>query len=177
MARFSSRIAVAVVTAVAAVTIVVTTTAGADVHHQATAQSVGACSSADIVNWLNTTGNGTAGSIYYQVEFTNVSTQHCTLFGYPGVSAVNAAGHQIGATASRQSATPHTVNLAPGASATAAWQVTVTSNFTPSACKAQTAHGVRVYAPGATISDVIPFPYSTCSTHTVSLHVGPVRVS
>lgn len=160
-------------TAVAVGTTVVA--AAADSHGHAVTHSDPACASSSIVSWLNTTGSGAAGSIYYQIEFTNVSGHACSLFGYPGVSAVNASGHQIGAPASRISGTEHVVDLAPSASARASWQVTETSDFSPSACKAQTAHGLRVYAPGSTSSDVIPFPYSTCSTSTVSLHVAPVR--
>jgi hypothetical protein len=150
--------------------------ATASVHAPVSIKSVGACAPATVVNWLNTTADGTAGSVYYQIEFTNVSTQRCSLVGYPGVSAVNAANHIIGGAAARTPATPHVVDLAVGASAEAALQVTITGNFSASACEPQTARGLRVYAPNATTSDVIPFPFSTCANaHTLSLHIGPVR--
>jgi hypothetical protein len=40
-----------------------------------------------------------AGSIYYHLEFTNLSGRACTLVGYPGVSAINLSGHQLGSAA------------------------------------------------------------------------------
>jgi hypothetical protein len=91
---------------------------------------------------------------------------------------VNASAHQIGAAAGRSSGTARIIDLAAGASAEAALQVTETGDFTAKACLPETARGLRVFAPGSTASDVIPFPFSTCSnTHSLSLHVGPVRPS
>lgn len=172
MHRFS-RLLVAL--ALAGTALAAGTAAAAGSQSHATAHWDPACPSGSIVNWLNTSGSGAAGSIYYQIEFTNVSTSACSLFGYPGVSAVNASGGQIGAAAGHITGTVNHVNLAPGASARASWQVTETGDFSPNACHPHTAHGLRVYAPGFTSSDIIPFPYSTCSTSLVSLHVAPVR--
>lgn len=138
------------------------------------AQSDPACATSGIDNWLDSQGNGAAGSVYYQLKFTNLSGRACTLVGYPGVSAVNLAGHQVGEAASRTAATAHVVTLAKGATATATLQVNDTGLFTPSACGAVTAAGFRVYAPNATNSDVIPFPVLTCSKTAVSLHISPV---
>ena len=47
-------------------------------------------------------GQGAAGTIYYNLDFTNASSATCFLQGYPGVSLVSAgsdAGSQIGADA------------------------------------------------------------------------------
>ena len=41
-------------------------------------------------------GNGAAGTIYYPLEFTNTSGHACSLFGYPGVSAISRSGQQLG---------------------------------------------------------------------------------
>lgn len=174
MHRFS-RLLVAL--ALAGTALAAGTAAAAGSQSHATAHWDPACPSGSIVNWLNTSGSGAAGSIYYQIEFTNVSAHACSLYGYPGVSAVNASGHQIGVPAGRITGTEHVVNLAPNASARASWQVTETGDYSPSACQAQTARGLRVYAPGSTASDVIPFPYTTCSTSIASLHIAPVRPS
>ena len=49
---------------------------------------------------------GTAGSIYQVIDFTNISNGPCTLYGYPGVSLASGAPvTQVGAAASRSSAT------------------------------------------------------------------------
>ena len=54
---------------------------------------------------------GTAGSIYQVIYFTNLGNAPCTMYGYPGVSL--AAGsrtvNQVGAAASRSTATAATV--------------------------------------------------------------------
>src|SRR6185437_16984637 len=84
----------------------------------ARAASAPACTTSELVVWLNTNGNGAAGSVFYTLEFTNLSGHPCTLSGYPGVSAVDLAGRRIGAPARRDSGTtPHTVTLASGANA------------------------------------------------------------
>ncbi len=134
------------------------------------------CGNGQVVNWLNTAANGAAGTIYYQVQFTNTSTVECTLSGYPGVSAVNRAGHQIGAAARRVGPLSVLVYLKAGATARASLGIVETGNFPASSCKPVTAFGLRVYAPNQTASDVIPFPFSTCSKSTdVSLTIGVVR--
>ncbi|MDQ6778933.1 MAG: DUF4232 domain-containing protein, partial [Actinomycetota bacterium] len=57
-----------------------------------TAASTPKCATSGLVVWLNTQGNGAAGSIFYALELTNLSGQTCTLNGYAGVSAVDLAG-------------------------------------------------------------------------------------
>jgi hypothetical protein len=133
------------------------------------AASTPACTTSGLVVWLNTEGNGTAGSIYYTLEFTNLSSQTCTLGGYPGVSAVNLAGHQLGSPASRENTgTPHVITLASGASATAVLRIVEAGNFPSSTCHLVTAAWLRVFPPNLTASKVVPFPFDACS------HTGPV---
>jgi len=60
-----------------------------------------ACTTANLDVWLNTTGNGAAGSSYYNLNLTNLSPHSCSLFGYPGVSAITQAGIQLGSSAGR----------------------------------------------------------------------------
>jgi Protein of unknown function (DUF4232) len=94
--------------------------------------------------------NGAAGSIYYPLDFRNVSGAACTLYGYPGVSFVAAPGTaQLGGTAARNSTfSPKVVTLAPGAVAHASVQVVVAQSYPASLCKPVTAHFLRVYPPG-----------------------------
>jgi len=92
---------------------------------------------------------GAAGSIYYPLEFTNISGAPCTLYGYPGVSFVSGpGGAELGGAAVRNPAQgPALVTLAPGAVAHASVQVAVAQNYPTSLCKPVTAHWLRVYPP------------------------------
>jgi hypothetical protein len=137
-----------------------------------TIASAAACTTPGLVVWLDTQGNGTAGSIFYTLEFTNLSARTCTLKGYPGVSAVNLAGHTLGSAAGRDHATtPHLITLVPGATATAVLRIVEAGNFPTAACHQVTAAGLRVYPPNLTTSKVVPFPFSACSS------TGPVYLS
>jgi hypothetical protein len=122
-----------------------------------------ACTPSGLDIWLDTQGNGAAGTIYYDLEFTNLSGSTCTLFGYPGVSATNLTGTQLGSAAVRIGATPQTVTLANGATATALVGIVEGGIFPPAQCGPVTAAGLRVYPPGQTQSKRVPFPFAACS--------------
>ena len=126
------------------------------------------CRTSGLVVWLDTQGNGAAGSIYYQLKLTNLSGHACTLFGYPGVSAVSLGGRQFGSAASRNPAhRPQRVTLANGATASATLQIVEAGNFPPARCRQVTAAGLRVYPPNQTAAKIVPFPFAACS------RVGP----
>lgn len=58
------------------------------------------CSTADLQLTVGT-GNGAEGTIYYPLDFTNVSGSACMMYGYPGVAFVTGPGGSlIGARAS-----------------------------------------------------------------------------
>ncbi len=114
--------------------------------------------------WLNSEDSGTAGSFYFHLELANLSGRTCTLAGYPGVSAVNLVGRQIGASARREvTQKPQVVTLAPEAQTTALIRV-VHVGALPASCRPVAAAGFRVYPPGQTTSKVVPFPFRTCSS-------------
>ena len=99
-------------------------------------------------------GQGAAGSVIYSLQFQNTGQSACTLFGNPGVSLVaSQSGPQLGAAATfvnhSQAAT---VNLAPGATASAALQIVDAGNFPESSCDETPAAGLLVYPPGQTAS-------------------------
>jgi Domain of unknown function (DUF4232) len=130
----------------------------------ATTAATPTCTTGGLVVWLDTNGNGAAGSIFYKLEFTNLSGHMCTLGGYPGVSAVNLAGRMLGTPASRDtSRTPKVVTLKQDATATAVLRIVDAGNFSASSCGEVTAAGLRVVAPNATRSKAIPFPFAACS--------------
>jgi hypothetical protein len=123
-----------------------------------------ACVTRSLVVWLDTHGDGTAGSTFFKLHFTNLSSGSCTLTGFPGVSAVNLAGRRLGRPAARDTHTRvRTVTLAPGRTATAVLQIADTGVFTQADCGAVTAAGLRVFPPSRTRSKVVPFPFRACS--------------
>jgi hypothetical protein len=138
-----------------------------------TASSTPKCATSRLVVWLDTRGNGAAGSVYYNLKFTNLSGRACTLLGYAGVSAINLGGRQLGSAASRNNHTPtRLVRLASGGTVNAVLQITDARNFPSATCRPVTAAGLRVYPPNQTTSKVIPFPLGACSrAGPVYLHV------
>ena len=134
-----------------------------------TAAAAVACKTSGLVVWIDTqTGNAGAGSVFFTLRFTNQSGHTCVLHGYPGVSAVNLASHQLGSAAARDpSATPDAV-LANGASAGAQLRIAQAANFPRATCRPGGAAGLRVYPPNQTAAKVVPIPFDACT------HAGPI---
>jgi hypothetical protein len=124
---------------------------------------------------------GTAGSVFEPLRFTNKGASSCTMSGYPGVSFVTAgSGAQVGAAASRNAQhAAKTVTLAPGAGAEAIVQVVDHGNYDPAQCKATDVSGFRVYPPGQTAAVYVPFAETAtaCSTDVTQLTVEAVTSS
>jgi len=132
------------------------------------------CPTAGLVVWMNNE-QGAAGTFYFNLSFTNLSGHACTLRGHPGVSAVNLGGGQLGKPAGWPSATPHTVTLANGATATAVLAITDVGVFPAGACRPVTAAGLRVYPPNQFTSKLVPYPSRACTTGKVFMRVGSVH--
>lgn len=132
----------------------------------ASSKAAPACQSSGIDDWLDTNGNGAAGTIFYHLEFTNLSGHACTLAGFPFVFAVNLSGHQIGNRAVFNHAFPaNSVTVGNGKTIHAVLGITHTGNFPASACKPVTAAGLKVFAPIGIneVGRTVPFPFSACS--------------
>ncbi len=138
--------------------------------------ATGACTTSNLVVWLNTQGNGAAGSSFFYLEFTNLGPSACILQGYPGVSAVTTAGIQLGSSATRDAvhaSTPITLQSAAGTNglhlaqsrttATVVLQITDVFNYPAARCKPVVAAGLRVYPPNQKLSTVISYPFAACS--------------
>jgi uncharacterized protein DUF4232 len=134
------------------------------------------CTTGRLVVWMDTEGNGAAGSVFYRLQFTNLGRHRCTLFGYPGVSAVNLHGHRLGNAAARLHAHPKRVTLRRGATAVATLQIVEALNFPKSRCRPVTAAGLRVFPPNTRTPRIVPFPFDACSRHGVGyMNVKPVH--
>jgi hypothetical protein len=133
------------------------------------------CLQSQLLAWVGEPGDNAAGSTFYQLELSNTSGTACTLFGYPGVSALT-AGSQDGSAADRTATNPPAlVTLAPGATAHSVLQVNDTGVFDPGECAPVTADTLRVFAPGDFNALEFPFAISACSAAgPVYLHVTAV---
>ena len=129
----------------------------------ASAAAAPACQTGGLVVWVNTQGNGTAGTIFYTLNFTNLSGHPCTLRGFPGVSAVNLQGKTLGKAAARVSGQAvKNVTLTNGHTAHAVLGIVDIGALPTTTCPPTTAAGLRVFPPNQKASKVIPFPFPAC---------------
>jgi hypothetical protein len=132
------------------------------------------CTAGDLGVWLALDqGNGAAGTIYYPLEFTNLSRHTCYLFGFPGVSALDRNGRQLGSPADWGSLHgARIVNLAPGATAhTMLGYHDVVVTTEPGCHEVNSAVDLRVYPPGQRSATDAAFAFPVCS------HRGPIYMS
>ncbi len=136
--------------------------------------AVPACTAADLGAWVAISqGNGAAGSIYYPLQFTNLSRHACAMRGFPGVSALDRNGHQLGSPAGwATGVAAHTVVLAPGATAHTILRYSdVTVTTTPGCHPVFSTFELRVYPPGQYSATYAAFGLEACS------HAGPIYLS
>ncbi len=140
------------------------------------AASAPACQTPGLVIWLDTNGNGAAGTTFFKLHLTNLSGHACTLNGFPFLFAVNLKGQQVGRRAVFRKPAPHLVTLGKGKTATAVLGIVDTGVFSKSACRPVTAAGLRVFPPNQTRAKLVPFPFTTCSRRhgPASLNIGAV---
>jgi Protein of unknown function (DUF4232) len=141
------------------------------------AAGVPACATSDLSVTLGGS-QGTAGSIYQTIDFTNTSSTTCNLYGYPGVSLT--AGNpptQVGQAAAHSTTYPATfVTLAPGAVANAAVQVTEAGNYSSDDCDPTAATALLIYPPNQTASVSLPYTTTGCASQQITiLHVSVVQ--
>ena len=130
------------------------------------------CATSGLKAWI---GLGTTGSppgsgphprlavgTAYTLEFTNVSSRACSLYGYPEVSAY--AGVQIGRPAvDDTSVRAQPVLLEPGATAHSVLRITGTGRFQPAECAQVTAPELRVMLPDQARPAFVPIHLAACS--------------
>ena len=139
---------------------------------------VARCSAASTEVWAAVEGDGTAGTVFYELEFSNIGHQTCTLRGYPDVWAITLTGHETGKPALHRGV-PGTVTLRPGATAHAILGVVDTGAL----CSGPgvLAAGLNVVPPGQVVTpamgeadEVENFSVRACP-HESSMNVLPVR--
>jgi hypothetical protein len=122
-----------------------------------TAAASGAeCKVADLSLSLNH-GEGTAGTYYRALIFTNKGERTCTIQGFPGVSYVTGDdGHQVGQAAERNGAKKPAVTLEPGDSAHVTIGFLDVGAFDEATCQPTKTRGLRVYPPHEYDSMFVP---------------------
>jgi hypothetical protein len=115
---------------------------------------------------------GTAGSIYQVIYFTNLSNAPCTMYGYPGVSlaAGSSTVNQVGAAASRSTATAATaVTLDAGQSANATLRIVEAGNYPTATCKPTATTFLQIFPPGQTTPIYLAYKSTGCASSKVNL--------
>jgi len=120
---------------------------------------------------------GTAGSVYTTIVFTNTSNATCTLYGYPGVSLTTGRpGTQIGKAAKENPATPRQlVTLHPQKSANALLRIVDAGNYPASTCGPKNSSYLQVYPPNQTTQVYIRYRTVGCAKPVTLMTVDAVR--
>jgi Protein of unknown function (DUF4232) len=140
------------------------------------ARVVPACRATQLTVWQAIPADGAAGSFYYQLEFSNVSRTTCTLFGFPGVAAIDTQNRILGRPAAREAGPSARVVLAPAATAHAVLRLIDVGVFSTRTCRPTTAAALQVFPPNTSQASVISEPLQVCSSRAVSyLSVSPVH--
>ena len=137
--------------------------------------AISRCTSNNLAVWVDAdSADGTAGTTFYLLEFTNTGRSTCYLNGWPGVSAPPLGRVQLGAAAARQNGAPaKNIDIAPGATAHSVLgyediQVDPT-------CKPANAALLKVFPPNSRTADHAFFSLSVCRTGRIDLNVRRVQ--
>jgi hypothetical protein len=123
-----------------------------------------ACQSGDLSAAASST-QGTAGSVYASVTFTNRGSQACTLYGYPGVSmGTGSPFRQVGPAAAENPSPPRElVTLPPGGVASAVLQVADAGNYSSGQCRPEQTSELQVYPPNQRQALYTPYSSTGCA--------------
>jgi Protein of unknown function (DUF4232) len=121
---------------------------------------------------------GAAGSVYQNIDFTNIGSSPCSLYGYPGMAlGTGMPFRQVGAAATRSTAASAAlVTLSPGQTANALLRVVQALNFSPATCSPTATTYLQIYPPNQTAAIYLPFNSTGCTSKSVNiLSVGVVQ--
>ena len=132
----------------------------------------GTCRTANL-NVTAGAAQGAAGTQYFELQFKNRGGAPCTMNGFPGVSFLDRAGHQIGEPASRNVVTHDTITLHPSVTAYATVGV---GNPGVTGCTGVPPAEIRVFPPNETAAVLVAPPSGllVCLTAPGTPIVGPV---
>lgn len=114
------------------------------------------------------TSQGTAGTIYYPIVFTNTGAA-CAIWGVPAIQPVVGTGHRsVGPFAHSLSMgmMPARQILATHRSVSVAFGVVDTGNYSPSICGAKPADGVNVLLGSFITKTYVHLPIKVCTKRT-----------
>ncbi len=114
---------------------------------------------------------GAAGSVYQVIDFTNIGTASCSLYGYPGIALAGGSPvTQIGAAASRSpQAGPALITLKPGDVANTLLRITQAQNYPASKCSPMASTYLQIYPPNQTTPIYLGYKSTGCSATGVNL--------
>ena len=114
---------------------------------------------------------GAAGSVYQVIDFTNIGTASCSLYGYPGIALAGGSPvTQIGAAASRSpQAGPALITLKPGGVANTLLRITQAQNYPTSRCSPMASTYLQIYPPNQTTPIYLGYKSTGCSATGVNL--------
>lgn len=121
------------------------------------------CRTGDLRTTLGAS-EGAAGTMYRALVFTNVSSQPCTMRGYPAVAFLAADDwRQVGEAAVPTGPLGAAARLAPGQQAAATLGIVNTGNFDPETCQPVPVRGLVVSPPHATAAVLVPLDTTACT--------------
>ena len=137
--------------------------------------AIGRCTAGNLAVWVNAdSADGTAGTTFFHLDFTNIGRSTCYLNGWPGVSATSLGGAQLGPAAARQNGVPAAnIDIAPGR--TAHVVLGYEDIQVDPSCKPANAAFLKVYPPSSVAAKRAFFPLSVCRTNRNDLNVRRVQ--
>lgn len=173
--RSTGAAAAALALGAGAMTWAATSASAATGTRAATGAIIPRCQPSQLRVWVSPdSAQGTAGTTYFSLDFTNVSGTECHLYAWPGVTATDVNGKQLGAPAARNPDVPaRYVNIPAGGTAHSNLGY-VDVQVTP-ACSPAAATYLKVYPPDDTSSRNAFFPVQACTDSTSYLTIGRVQ--
>jgi hypothetical protein len=139
---------------------------------RAAPQAVPQCTSGSTYVWFADAQNGATGHLYYPVEFTNIGSHACYLYGFPGVQGLTSTLKGIGPAAGRAKVTPHRVTV--GRNQTVHATLSIVNYGFIAGCTQVTGAGLGVYPPNQKLRQyVMNFTFPACKNKAY-LQIYPV---
>jgi hypothetical protein len=157
--QLSRRLAAGVSVAAAAILLPTAALASSAAAGSSASHTAGGCAASNTRVWYGVPIDHSAGHAHVEFQLSNIGHSTCTFFGYPGVSALNSHGIEVGKPASHAGA-KITVTLAPGATAHFVLAITDAS----AVCGNHAVHAtqIRVFPPGQFHAQIVPLATLQC---------------